>query len=171
MAKRTFFTGGQTYAAAAYTANLTNAQYCAIKGGSATQLIDILEVSVNGMATASTVAAMQLVRASTLEAGAVTALASPNSDGPNHPATCCTCGASCYVRRRCYQRTASFRRHDGPEVELRDQSLRRYRALECEPHATDVTSREHGGALRRADPVQLEHERRQFRPLQHAYDL
>lgn len=87
MAKRTFFTGGQTYAAAAYTANLTNAQYCAIKGGSATQLIDILEVSVNGMATASIVAAMQLVRASTLEAGAVTALASPNSDGPNHPST------------------------------------------------------------------------------------
>lgn len=87
MAKRIFTLGGQTFTAQAYTANLTNATYGAIKGGSATQLIDILEVSVNGMATASIVAAMQLVRASTIEAGAITGLASPNSDGPLHPAT------------------------------------------------------------------------------------
>ena len=87
MAKRIFTLGGQTFTAQAYTANLTNATYGAIKGGSATQLIDILEVSVNGMATASIVAAMQLCRASTIEAGAVTALASPNSDGALHPAT------------------------------------------------------------------------------------
>jgi len=87
MAKRSLALLGQTFTAATYTANLTNATYGAIKGGSSTQLIDVLEVSVNGMATASTVAAMQLARASTLEAGAVTALASPNSDGPLHPST------------------------------------------------------------------------------------
>lgn len=87
MAKRIFAILGQTFTAAAYTANLANATYGAIKGGSATQLTDILEISVNGMATASIVAAMQLVRASTIEAGAITALASPNSDGPLNPAT------------------------------------------------------------------------------------
>lgn len=87
MAKRIFTLLGQTFTAQAVTTNLTNSTYGAIKGGSATQLTDILELSLNGMATASTVAAMCLARASTIEAGAVTALASPNSDGPLHPST------------------------------------------------------------------------------------
>jgi hypothetical protein len=87
MAKRSFIVQAQTFTAQAYTANLSNATYAALKGGSGTQLSDILEVLVSGMATASTVAAMQLSRVSTLEAGAITALASPNSDGPMHPST------------------------------------------------------------------------------------
>jgi hypothetical protein len=87
MAKRVFFVGGQTYTAQAFTTNLTTLTYMALKGGTATQLLDVLEVKVTGMATASAVGAMLLCRASTLEAGAPTALASPNSDGPMHPAT------------------------------------------------------------------------------------
>ena len=86
MAKRAFIAGGQTFSAQAYTAALTSATYMALKGGSGTQLVDVLEVLISGMATASTVAAMQLTRASTVET-TPTALASPNSDGPMHPAT------------------------------------------------------------------------------------
>lgn len=87
MAKRIFFTGNQTFTAQAYTTNLTNATYMALKGGSATQFTDILEVLCNGMDTSSVVCASQLVRASTIEAGAPTALASPNSDGAMNPTT------------------------------------------------------------------------------------
>ena len=86
MAKRAFIAGNQTFTAQAYTTALTSATYMALKGGSGTQLLDLLEVLISGMATASTVAAMQLTRASTIET-TPTALASPNSDGPMHPAT------------------------------------------------------------------------------------
>jgi hypothetical protein len=86
MAKRAFNAGGLTFTAQAYTTALTSSTYMGLKGGSSTQLIDVLEVLVSGMATASTVAAMQLTRASTVET-TPTALASPNSDGPLHPAT------------------------------------------------------------------------------------
>lgn len=87
MAKRTFFAGNQTYTAQAFTTALTNSTYMALKGGSGTQLIDILEVLVSGMATSSTVAAMMLCRVSTLETTLTTPLVSPNSDGPSHPST------------------------------------------------------------------------------------
>jgi len=56
----------------------------ALKGGSATQLIDVLEVGINGMATASTVTALNLARVSTLESSA-TALAAPHSDAGMFP--------------------------------------------------------------------------------------
>jgi hypothetical protein len=87
MAKRLFFAGAQTFTAQNYTTALTNATYMAIVGGSATQQTDILEVLVSGMATASTVAAMQVTRASTVATTPTTPLVSPNSDGPNNPAT------------------------------------------------------------------------------------
>lgn len=86
MAKRLFTSGNLTFTAQAYTTALTSSTYMALKGGTATQMIDLLEVLVSGMATASTVAAMQLTRVSTVETTA-TALASPNSDGPMVPAT------------------------------------------------------------------------------------
>ena len=86
MAKRLFFAGNQTFTAQAYTTSLTNATYMGLKGGTATQMIDLLEVLVSGMATASTVTALQLTRVSTVET-TPTALASPNSDGPMVPAT------------------------------------------------------------------------------------
>jgi hypothetical protein len=57
-----------------------------LKGASGTQITDILEVLFSGKATASTVAAIELCRASTLET-TPTALAAPHSDGPAHFAT------------------------------------------------------------------------------------
>jgi hypothetical protein len=86
MAKRLFFAGNLTFNAQAYTTGLTASTYMGILGGSTTQQIDILEVLINGMASASIVSAFQLVRASTV-AVTPTALASPNSDGPTNPAT------------------------------------------------------------------------------------
>lgn len=86
MAKRLFEAGGLSFTAQAYTTALTGSTFMALRGGTTTQMIDVLELLVSGMATASTVAAMQLVRSSTV-ATTPTALASPNSDGPMVPAT------------------------------------------------------------------------------------
>src|SRR5215813_8109319 len=87
MAKRIFTSAALTFtAAAAGSAITTVSSYMALKGGSGTQTIDVLEVLVSGKATASTVAAMELARASTLET-TLTTLAAPHSDGPAHPAT------------------------------------------------------------------------------------
>lgn len=86
MAKRVFTSQGLTFTAAnAGSAIGTSSTYMALKGGSGTQIIDVLEVMVSGMASASTVAAMNLARASTLETGGVTALAAPHSDGGENP--------------------------------------------------------------------------------------
>lgn len=87
MAQRVFHASNYTPTAQADTANLTNGTYQAIKGGSGTQLINVSEILISGLAGTSGAMIMQLARASTLEAGAVTALASPNSDGPKHPST------------------------------------------------------------------------------------
>jgi hypothetical protein len=86
MAKRTFHAPNWTPTAQADTTALTNATYQALKGGSGTQLINIVEVSISGAASASSIAIMQLARASTIET-TPTALAAPNSDGPMHPST------------------------------------------------------------------------------------
>lgn len=87
MAKRIFTSANLTYtAAAAGSAISTGSTYMALKGGTGTQLIDILEVLVSGKATTSTVAAMELDRVSTLES-TLTTLAAPHSDGPMNPAT------------------------------------------------------------------------------------
>lgn len=86
MAKRIFTSAGLTYTASAAGSAAASSTYMALKGGSSTQVIDILEVMISGKATASTVAAMELDRASTLESVA-SSLAAPHSDGPAHPAT------------------------------------------------------------------------------------
>ena len=86
MAKRVFTSQGLTFTAAnAGSAIGTSSTYMAIKGGIAGQIIDVLEVMISGMASASTVAAMNLARASVLETGGVTALAAPHSDGGENP--------------------------------------------------------------------------------------
>src|SRR5215813_4717478 len=89
MAKWAFTSAALTFTAAAAGSAITTAtSYMALKGGNPTQpqTIDVLEVLVSGKATASTVAAMELARASTLET-TLTTLAAPHSDGPAHPAT------------------------------------------------------------------------------------
>lgn len=86
MAKRVFAAYNQTFTAAAQGTVLGNATYMGLKGGSSTQLIDVLEVLISGMATASIVAGMTLARVLSVST-TDTALASPNSDGPMHPST------------------------------------------------------------------------------------
>jgi hypothetical protein len=85
MAKRLFTTAGLTFNAVAAGSAITAAvNYLAVKGGAGTQLIDIFECKVSGMAVASTVAAFVLKRASTIETTPTT-LAAPNSDGGMFP--------------------------------------------------------------------------------------
>ena len=87
MAKWAFKSAGLTFTAANAGSAIGSAStYMALKGASGTQVIDILEVSISGKATASTVAAMELARSSTLET-TPTAIAAPHSAGPMHPAT------------------------------------------------------------------------------------
>lgn len=88
MAKRAFTSANITYTASAAgsaTAGAT-ATFMALKGASGTQTTDVLEILVSGKASASTIAAFEFNRVSTLET-TPTALAAPNSDGPMHPAT------------------------------------------------------------------------------------
>ena len=58
----------------------------ALQGGTSTQLINILEVLIDGQATTSAPTMLQLARDSTV-AATPTALAAPNGDGPMHPST------------------------------------------------------------------------------------
>jgi hypothetical protein len=87
MAKRTFSTSISYATPTALGSAVTASQYMALKAASATQLADILEIVVQGIATASAIFGGVLARVSTNETGAQTALASPNSDGPQNPAT------------------------------------------------------------------------------------
>lgn len=86
MAQRVFHAPNYTPTAQADTTALTSGTYQALKGGSGTQLINISEVYIAGLASASGALLMQLARASTIET-TPTALAAPNSDGPKHPST------------------------------------------------------------------------------------
>lgn len=87
MAKRTFSAVNFTPTATADTIAHVNATYMAVKGGSATQRIDVLEILVSGLApSVSSPTIMQFARTST-GATTPTALAAPNSDGPMDPAT------------------------------------------------------------------------------------
>lgn len=89
MAKRIFTTAAVTWTANAAGSAIGTPgtpSWMALKGASGTQITDILEVLFSGKATASTVAAIELTRSSTLET-TPTALAAPHSDGPMHFAT------------------------------------------------------------------------------------
>lgn len=91
MAKRLFtsvagsFVASAAGSAVAASSNSTP-QWMALKGGSGTQVIDILECLFSGKAAASVIAAIYLARVSTLET-TLTAIAAPQSDGPTNPAT------------------------------------------------------------------------------------
>jgi hypothetical protein len=89
MAKRIFTSAGVTYAANAAGSAIGTpgtASWMALKGAAGTQVTDILEILFSGKATASTVAAIEFTRSSTLET-TPTALAAPHSDGVMHFAT------------------------------------------------------------------------------------
>ena len=86
MAKRSFTNQNWTPSATADTTALANATYMAIKGGSGTQLINVLEFMISGFAAASAIALLTFARVTTVET-TPTALAAPASDGPLHPST------------------------------------------------------------------------------------
>jgi hypothetical protein len=79
MAKRVFAVGNQTFAGTAV--NVAATQWLALKGGSATQIVDCLEFLISGMATSSIVAPFMTSYSSTLGV-TPTALAQPGTDGP-----------------------------------------------------------------------------------------
>lgn len=90
MSKRLFSNYNWTPGTVADGAALANgggtaATYMAIQGGSGTQVIEVLEFYVNGLAVAAAPMTLALARTSALQTGAVTALAAPASDGPNDP--------------------------------------------------------------------------------------
>lgn len=86
MAKRSFGNINWTPTATADATAHANATYQALKGGSTTQRLEVVEVSLEGMGGASTPTFTMLARASTLGI-TPTALAAPAFDGPLDPAT------------------------------------------------------------------------------------
>ena len=86
MAKRLFTSAGLTFTASAAGTAAATLTFMALKGAASTQITDVLEILYSGKATASTVAAIEFARASTLET-TPTAIAAPHSDGPMHFAT------------------------------------------------------------------------------------
>lgn len=86
MAKRIFQASNFTPTATNDTTALANATYMALQGGSATQLLTILELMVTGFAGASAPTILQWARCSNVGT-TPTALAAPVSDGPAHPST------------------------------------------------------------------------------------
>jgi hypothetical protein len=88
MAKRTFQTQGLTTGTGtAVNTLLTTSNYMALKGGSSTQLIDILEIMIEGLAGSSAPCLMQLGRVSVVETTPTALATATSSDGPNHPST------------------------------------------------------------------------------------
>ena len=87
MAKRSFQCVNYTPTATSdSTAALANGTYQGIRGGSATQRIDVLEVLISGLAGASSPTIMQLARSGII-ASTTSVLVAPNSDGPADTAT------------------------------------------------------------------------------------
>jgi hypothetical protein len=84
MAKRVATAVNLTWTAATAGAAVGGSTYLAVKGGASTQVIDILEVFISGLASSSTIGAFQLARESTLDSGG-SALAAPHSDGGMNP--------------------------------------------------------------------------------------
>lgn len=81
MAKRLFF-ASQSFAASAAGSQCTSGGYMGLVGGSTTQIIDVLEILVSGMAAASALGGFSFTRQSTLGTGGASSLAAPSSDGP-----------------------------------------------------------------------------------------
>ncbi len=86
MAKWTFTIPTWTPVAVADTVAMTNAGYQTLQGGSATQVVQVLEVYMGGQAGASSPSIMMVARDSTF-AGTPGALAGPNGLTPMNPAT------------------------------------------------------------------------------------
>src|SRR5258705_2037649 len=86
MAKRSFQQATFTPTATADNTAMTNATYMSIGAGSATQMLNVLEIYEGGQASASSINIMMFARDLVL-ASSPTALAAPNGDGPLNTAT------------------------------------------------------------------------------------
>lgn len=86
MAKRSFQVATFTPTATADNSALANATYMAIGAGSATQMLNVLEIYIGGQAASAGINIMQFARDLVL-AATPTALAAPNGDGPLNGAT------------------------------------------------------------------------------------
>lgn len=86
MAKRTFKTASFTPIAVADATNYTNLGYMALQGGSSTQLTELTEIFMGGLAAAAAPSLMILARDSTIGA-TLTALTTGESDAALDPAT------------------------------------------------------------------------------------
>lgn len=83
MAKRIFQTQGMTSGTGtAINTLLTTSNYMALKGGSSTQRIDVLEVLISGFAGSSAPALFQLAHASVVETTPTALATATSSDGP-----------------------------------------------------------------------------------------
>jgi hypothetical protein len=83
MARRSFFSNNWTTGTGtADNAQVTSGQYMSLDPGSASQMIQVKEVSINGLAGASAVQNMQFRRTVTAGTGGASALVAPNCDGP-----------------------------------------------------------------------------------------
>jgi len=80
MAKRVVANVSKTWAPTANNVAVT--QWIAVKGGTATQIIDCLEFLLSGMATSSIPMSIQTAYSSTLGGTPTTPPALPDSDGP-----------------------------------------------------------------------------------------
>jgi hypothetical protein len=83
MTKRTFMTMGQTFTATAVSTNLADNTYMGIAVATTTQVIDVLEILISGMATASTVGAMNFTSINTTAATLGALTTGTAHDGPN----------------------------------------------------------------------------------------
>lgn len=86
MAKRIFQAASFTPTATADGTTLANGTYMAVGAGSATQMINVIEIYEGGQAAASSINIMMFARDLILGA-TPTALAAPNGDGPMSGAT------------------------------------------------------------------------------------
>src|SRR5258707_681781 len=84
MAKRSFSVSSTSFTAIADTTNLTAGNVMGMQGTSATAQANVLEISVSGQASASTLANGLFARHSTA-AATLTALATPFAEGPLYP--------------------------------------------------------------------------------------
>lgn len=88
MAKRLFSARGLTSGTGtAANTLLTTSQYLAIKGGSATQLIDVLEILISGFAGSSAPALFEFARVGTVETTPTALAVATGSDGPMQGST------------------------------------------------------------------------------------
>ncbi len=85
MARRSFQVSNWTPTATADTTALANNTYMGIKGGTTTQLIDILEIQVEGMAGASTPTPLTYAHSTTLALTPTVPIVAPATDAPLDP--------------------------------------------------------------------------------------